>query len=88
MDALGLEFTGPQHPGGRLADPPPQGVGEGTGNVPTYDTNCSSPTAAQNQLDYVFASRGFHRGVRARAMNEVEEWGPSDHCRILIEVEP
>ena len=45
-----------------------------------------SPKSAQNQLDYVFASRGFHDSVKVRAMNGIEEWGASDHCRLLIEV--
>ena len=87
MDALGLEFMGPQYPDGRLAEPP-QGVSEDTMNVPTYHTTRRSPATAENQLDYVFASRGFHHGVHAKAMNDVEEWGASDHCRILIEVDP
>ena len=87
MDALGLEFMGPQHPEGRLAAPPPRGVREDTRNVPTYHTTRRSPATAENQLDYVFASLGFHHGVRARALNDVEEWGSSDHCRILIEVD-
>lgn len=87
IDALGLELVGPQYPDGRLADPPPRGVQEGTRNTPTYHTARGSPATAENQLDYVFASRGFHRCVRARAMNGVEEWGSSDHCRILIEVD-
>ena len=87
MEALGLEFMGPQHPGGRRAEPTPQGLPEAPGNVPTYYTTRQSPATAANQLDYVFASRGFHRGVRARALNGVAEWGPSDHCRILIEVD-
>ncbi|MCY3954102.1 MAG: hypothetical protein OXG69_16405 [bacterium] len=34
----------------------------------------------------MFASRGFYNEVTARALNTVEEWGPSDHCRLLIEV--
>ena len=87
MDALGLEFVGPQHPDGRLAEPPPQGVREDTRNVPTYHTTRSYPATAENQLDYVFASRGFHNGVRARALNGAHEWGSSDHCRIWIEVD-
>ena len=32
-------------------------------------------TASNNQLDYVFASRGFHESVKVRAMNNVEECG-------------
>lgn len=86
MDALGLEFIGPQHPDGRRAKPTPQGLPEDTKNVPTYFASRQSPMTAQNQLDYVFASRGFHEGVTVRAMNGVDEWGSSDHCRIRIEV--
>jgi endonuclease/exonuclease/phosphatase family metal-dependent hydrolase len=87
MNALGMEFMGPQHPGGRRADPVPQGLPEDTRNVPTYHTTRGSPATAENQLDYVFASRGFHRGVRAQALNRVDEWGSSDHCRLMIEVD-
>ena len=87
MDALGLEFMGPQHPNGQLANPTPVGLPPDTKNVPTYYTTRQSPTTAANQLDYVFASRGFHLGVRSQALNGVNEWGSSDHCRILIEVD-
>ena len=38
------------------------------------------------QIDHVFASRGFHENVQVKALNKVEEWGLSDHCRIRIEV--
>jgi len=79
MNALGLKFMGPQYPDGRRAEPPPQGVPEDTKNVPTFHST-------QHQLDYVFASRGFHKSVSVRAMNGVDEWGSSDHCRLLIEV--
>ncbi|WP_419929157.1 hypothetical protein [Candidatus Poriferisocius sp.] len=86
MDALGLEFLGPQSPNGRQASPTPQGLPEDTKNVPTYHTAKKKPETAENQLDYVFASRGFHEEVKVRAMNEPEEWGSSDHCRLWIEV--
>ena len=46
----------------------------------------NSPATAARQLDYAFASRGFHESVTVRAINSVEEWGASDHCRLLIEV--
>ncbi len=87
MKALGLEFMGPQHPVGRLAYPRPQGLPPDTRNVPTYYGPGGSPASAQNQLDYVFASRGFHERVSVRAMNLVDEWGSSDHCRLWIGVE-
>ena len=87
MAALGLEFIGPQHPHGRQADPRPEGLLAGTGNVPTFYPPGKSPATAPNQLDYVFASHGLHNTVRVRALNEVEEWGSSDHCRLLIEID-
>ena len=85
MTALGLEFLGPQHPDGRKANPTPQGLPSDTRNVPTFHSTRQTPETAQNQLDYVFASRGFHHGIKVRAMNGVEEWDSSDHCRLLIE---
>ena len=59
---------------------------EDTRDVPTYHTNRQTPAQANRQLDYAFASGGFHETVTVRALNGVEEWGPSDHCRLLIEV--
>ena len=88
MAALGMEFLGPQYPDGRKASPTPSGLPPDTRNVPTYYSvpGGQSPETAQNQLDYVFASRGFHERIQVRAMNSVEEWGASDHCRLLIEI--
>ena len=86
MEALGLEFLGPRYPAARRAGPTPQGLPCDTENVPTYHTTRQTSATAQNQLDYVFASRGFHEGVKVRALNSVEEWGASDHSRLLIEV--
>ena len=60
--ALGLELVGPQAPNGcdqhcrcsRMCR-------RILGNVPTYYTRQQKhATAANRQLDYVFASRGFH----------------------------
>ncbi len=87
FEALGLEFLGPQAPCGRRTDLPQPGTNADTKNVPTYYTAYDKCAAnAVRQLDYAFASRGFHEKVKARALNSVEEWGPSDHCRLLIEV--
>ena len=86
MAALGMEFLGPRHPAGRRASAMPPGLPPDTLNVPTYYTRGKDPATAQNQLDYAFASRGFHDNVGVRAMNSVEEWGASDHCRLRIEV--
>ena len=88
MRALGLRFLGPQVPHGRPApeELTPDDVPEDTENVPTYYPSGAGPGDAKNQLDYVFASRGLQKRVSVRAMNGIEEWGPSDHCRLMIEV--
>lgn len=90
MYAMGLEFMGPQHPDGRKPEKGiiPSDVCSDTKNVPTYykKKNGKGPKDAANQLDYVFASNGFHDQVSTKALNEISEWGPSDHCRLKIEV--
>ena len=86
MKALDLELMGPQHPNGRQPDSFPSFVPANSENVVTYYDPGGSPVTGRRQLDYVFASCGFHERVSARAMNSVEEWGASDHCRIMIEV--
>jgi len=65
----------------------PTGLPADTANVPTYHTTRQTPATAANQLDYVFASRGFHSCVSARALNDPDEWGPSDHCQIKIDID-
>jgi hypothetical protein len=55
-------------------------------NVPTFHTNRQSIAEATRQLDFVFASRDIADQVRVRALNGVNEWGDSDHCRVAIEV--
>ena len=86
MQALGLEFLGPQAPHGRSADSVPDDVPSDTKNVPTFYRPGGRPETAVNQLDYAFASRGFHEKVSVHAMNGIAEWGSSDHCRLMIEV--
>lgn len=94
MQALGLEFMGPRWPkADRQADPLPEGLPKNTKNVPTYLTGGQrrrmrdKDIVSGNQLDYVFASQGFHEGVRVHAMNDAAGFGPSDHCRIRIDVQ-
>ena len=87
MEAIGLEFMGPQAPNGRQAKTRATHEPADSRNVVTYYLPGKNPeTASNNQLDYVFASRGFHERITVRAMNSVEEWGSSDHCRTLIEI--
>jgi exonuclease III len=84
--ALGLRFVGPQSPNGRQADPWPSELPRDSMNVPTFHSNTQTPAEATRQLDFVFASEAIADKVQARALNEVDEWGPSDHCRVAIEV--
>ena len=86
LGALGLPFVGPQAPHGRRADPWPRELPEENKNVPTYYTSSQTPETATRQLDFVFASRGLADSVRVSALNEPDQWGSSDHCRLEIEV--
>jgi len=86
MKAIGLPFVGPQAPNGRQTAPKPQELPDGSLDVPTYFIRGGSPSTATRQLDFVFASPDLQRLIKVCAMNSTEEWGPSDHCRVLIEV--
>ncbi|MXX33069.1 MAG: hypothetical protein F4Z51_12755 [Chloroflexi bacterium] len=55
--------------------------------APTFLPRGQPPEAASGQLDHAFASRGFHEQIKVRALNSPEEWGASDHCRIVIDVD-
>ena len=86
MAALGLPFVGPQAPHGRQAAPWPDELPPDSRNVPTFHSSYQTPATATRQLDYVFASESMAGAVRVRALNEVEQWGPSDHCRLVIDM--
>ena len=88
MTALGMRFVGPQAPdGGRQAEPWPEELPEDSLNVPTFYTNRQTPATASRQLDFVFTSESIADRVSVKALNSVEEWGPSDHCQISIKLE-
>lgn len=87
MAALGLSFVGPQFPAGRRAEPWPDELPAENANVPTYHTRHQTPATATRQLDFVFASAGLLERIRVSALNHPDDWGPSDHCRVEIEVE-
>ena len=88
MDAMGLPCIGPEFPNGRRADPWPAALPKESPNVPTWRSPRRSPAMADRQLDYVFASKSLADALSVRALNEPEEWGPSDHCRIAIDFSP
>ena len=86
MSAIGLPFVGPQAPYGRRAEPWPDELPRESNDVPTFRTNKMIPATATRQLDFVFASKGLGDDIHVRALNESEEWGPSDHCRLVVDV--
>ena len=86
VGALGLEFLGPQAPDGWQPSGPQPDVPPDTKNVPTWAQIGRNREEANRQIDYAIASRGFHERVKVRALNRADEWGPSDHCRLMIEV--
>ena len=86
MDAIGLPFAGPQAPNGRQAFPWPAELPQESRNVPTFRPNGQTPETATRQLDFVYASVGLFESESVRAINEADQWGPSDHCRVEIEV--
>ena len=85
-DAMGLSCIGPEYPNGRQADPWPDELPRDSRSVPTFHSNRQSPDTATRQLDYVFASTELAKSLMVRALNGSKEWGPSDHCRIEIEL--
>ena len=86
MEATGLPCVGPQFPNGRQAGPWQEELPKDSMNVPTWHLPGRSPAMTDRQLDYVFASRGIAESLSVRALNEPEEWGPSDLCRTAIDV--
>ncbi|MCY3558127.1 MAG: hypothetical protein OXH13_05735 [Chloroflexi bacterium] len=85
MDSLDVPCVGPDAPqGGRQARQPRHAEDVVTFFLPAE----REPANASQQLDYVFATRNVEERVTVRALNGLnpDEWGPSDHCRISIEV--
>lgn len=87
FSAIGFRFVGPQSPYGRQALPWPDELPKNSMNVPTYYTSGQGIAGASRQLDFVFASSDIADHVSVRAINDANEWGGSDHCRVAIEVE-
>ena len=58
-------------------------------HAPTFYSplNGQKPSDAHRQLDYVFASRSIAHRLSVQALNDPTDWGPSDHCRIVIDLE-
>lgn len=86
-ELLGLQYAGPRSPNGRQADPWPAELPRDSKCVPTFRSNRQTAATATRQLDHVFATRSLIDRLSVCALNKVDKWGPSDHCRIVMEVE-
>ena len=86
FESIGMHLLGPQAPNGVQAEPWPKELPRESLNVPTFRLRRTDPATATRQLDYVFASDVLAERAEVRALNGPGDWGPSDHCRILIDV--
>lgn len=84
-ESLGMRFIGPEYPNGRQADPWPEELPRDSRCVPTFHHSRQTAVTATRQLDFVFASASIADRIDVRAMNMPEVWGPSDHCRVVID---
>jgi exonuclease III len=88
IEAIGLHFVGPQTPiGGNQANSRPILLPLDSKNVPTQRWKQPNPDTGQHQLDYVFATSPLVDRIKVHALNGDEDWGPSDHCRIEINLQ-
>lgn len=66
---------------------PPEGRKNERGEAVTFVPIGATPEQAFAQLDFVFATENIADRVSVLALNQPDEWGPSDHCRIEINVD-
>ena len=92
MAALGFLMSGPQAPHGLPHEKSLESTFSVLKNIPNSSKNVSTicykkdPMNRGNQLDYVFVSEAIKDLVTVTALNRPEEWGISDHCRIIIKI--
>jgi len=88
LEALGLRFVGPRAATGRRASPRPDERKAGSESVPALVSNRHHPEGVRRPLDFVFASESIVERVSVRALDGVDEWGPSDRCRVVVDIAP
>ncbi len=86
IEALGLEFCGPQRDYPADAPARPAEVPAHSRNVATFRPRRNEPDSATRQLDFVFASTAIADRVRTWAWTNPDDWGSSDHCRVVIDL--
>ena len=88
MKNHGFVLIGPKLPNGLPAvrNSDKEIIPKDSTNVATHHTG-AFPINRRHQIDYVFASKSIAHLISAKALNTPAEWGISDHCRILIELQ-
>jgi exonuclease III len=88
LEAMELLFLGPNaSAGGAQASPWPSELPPDSTNVPTFRRKLEDPASATRQLDFVFASYALLGRITVCALNNPTDWGPSDHCRVRIDLD-
>ncbi len=87
MSAIGFHFAGPHQRAETRHERKPKYFPIDDKNVPTYRRGGpGKPDSARDQLDFVFVTRGLSDRIHVKALDNPDEWGPSDHCRIAIDI--
>ena len=79
--------SGREHPNGRRASRGQSELQKDSTCAPTFHHSQQSPETATRQLDFVFASKSLAPRIATQALNKPDEWGPSDHCRVQIDID-
>ena len=74
-------------PLGQQTDPWPEWLPQDSRTLHRMFRHIVTLLVSEHQLDFVFASESMVDSVRVSALNNPDDWGPSDHCRIEIVVE-
>ena len=65
----------------------PEGCKNDRAGTISYMPIRATPAQAWAQLDFVFATVNIADRLSVRALNRPDHWGPSDHCRIVIDID-
>lgn len=86
LEALGFTFVGPQTPDGVPPIVSTPGMPADSRAVVTHRPKKTDPGSGRYQLDYVYVTHQLVDRTRTRALNDGDEWGPSDHCQVAIDI--
>ena len=83
LDALGFCFVACDGDGPTTQTP---GLPGDSDAVVTFRSKKADPATGRFQLDYVYVTPNLFDRTTATALNVGDQWGPSDHCQIGIDI--